>query len=237
MKADRVTGTTQYTSSRDISKFNKTNNLSIDDFLAIMVAEMTNPPIGGMTDGGGGSKTDYMTQLAQLVTLEQISMIMEDMEELNILSQRNYAFDLIGQDVTVLDKNDGKISGTVTAAKYDGKFALVTVNGKEYGLGDIVEINSSSKNSNNHLNLGNSETKPNTSNNNTTAGQVEVKPKEKPTATKPSKPVEDKKDIEEGIINIQYEDKVGEVEEEDFGEGLEIGDDGFSYQDYWSNRN
>ncbi|HPP31381.1 MAG TPA: flagellar hook capping FlgD N-terminal domain-containing protein, partial [Soehngenia sp.] len=52
---------------------NNINNksLSIDDFLKIMAAEIKNQNVSG-GESEGGSKTDYLTQMAQFSMLEQL---------------------------------------------------------------------------------------------------------------------------------------------------------------------
>ena len=55
---------------------NKRNTLSLDDFLQIMAAEISNQnPMGS---DGGGSKTDYISQMAQFTTLDQLAQITEN---------------------------------------------------------------------------------------------------------------------------------------------------------------
>lgn len=114
------------------------SSLSIDDFLQIMAAEIKNQnPMG--SDGGGGSKTDYLTQLAQFTTLEQMTQIGENLNTLNYMGQQQYAFGLIGKEVTLLD-GEGKVTGVVEKAKIVSGFATIQVGGKDYYLGSVVEV-------------------------------------------------------------------------------------------------
>lgn len=116
---------------------NKRGSLSMDDFLQIMAAEIKNQsPMGG---DGGGSKTDYISQLAQFTTLEQMSSISESLDLLTFMSQQQYSFSLVGKEVTVLDA-EGNVTGTVDSVKFDNGYALLQVNNKYYYLGSIIEV-------------------------------------------------------------------------------------------------
>lgn len=117
---------------------NKKGSLSMEDFLQIMAAEIKNQsPMG--SEGGGGSKTDYISQLAQFTTLEQMSSISESLDLLTFMSQQQYSFSLIGKEVTLLDEGQ-KMTGTVDSVKFDNGFALIQVNKEYYYLGSIVEV-------------------------------------------------------------------------------------------------
>ncbi|OLS03769.1 flagellar hook capping FlgD N-terminal domain-containing protein [Tissierella creatinophila] len=126
------------------------SGLSVDDFLKIMAAEMQNQsPIGGSE--GGGSKTDYMTQLAQFTSLEQMTQVVENLNYLNIMSQQQYAFSLIGKEVSLtVPKENGTgptdmetIKGVVDKVKFKEGFPTITVGGKDYQLGSIMEVGES----------------------------------------------------------------------------------------------
>lgn len=117
---------------------NKRGSLSMEDFLQIMAAEIKNQsPMG--SEGGGGSKTDYISQLAQFTTLEQMSSISESLDLLTFMSQQQYSFSLIGKEVTILDEGEKK-TGTVDSVKFDNGFALIKVNSQYYYLGSIIEV-------------------------------------------------------------------------------------------------
>lgn len=117
---------------------NKRGSLSMEDFLQIMAAEIKNQsPMG--SEGGGGSKTDYISQLAQFTTLEQMSSITESLDLLTFMNQQQYSFSLIGKEVTLLDEGQ-KMTGTVDSVKFDNGFALIGVNSQYYYLGSIIEV-------------------------------------------------------------------------------------------------
>ena len=61
------------------------SSLAVDDFLQIMAAEIQNQsPLG---DSSGGSKTDYLTQLAQFTMLDQMTALADRVNQLSMLNQ------------------------------------------------------------------------------------------------------------------------------------------------------
>lgn len=123
--------------NQDNMRTNK-NSLSIDDFLQIMAAEIKNQnPMG--SDGGSGSKTDYLSQLAQFTTLDQLTQIGENLNTLNYMGQQQYAFSLIGKEVTLM-AGENTITGIVEKAKIVKGFATIQVNGEDYYLGSVIGV-------------------------------------------------------------------------------------------------
>lgn len=159
-------------SPNELNNTSKTNNkgkglleersgLSVDDFLKIMAAEMQNQSPMGDSGGGSGSKTDYVSQLAQFTSLELMTEVVENLNYVNAMSQQQYAFSLIGKDVSVrvpeiLDNGDIKrddkgnivmkdIMGTVQSVKFKNGIPMANVKDKdgklkEYELGSIMEV-------------------------------------------------------------------------------------------------
>lgn len=117
----------------------KKNQLSVDDFLRIMAAEISNQnPLDGGSGGGGGSNTDYLTQLAQFTTLEQMTEINEGISQLNMISQTA----LIGKEVTLYGK-DGDIEGIVESVKFHNNQTYLQVGGEDYPLGLLIKVEES----------------------------------------------------------------------------------------------
>lgn len=113
------------------------SQLSVNDFLKIMAAEIQNQ--SPMSDGdGGGSKTDYISQLAQFTTLEELSGIAESIGALTMISQQQYAFGLMGKEVTV--NGEDRVDGVVDKVKFENGFAIIEVGGKDYLLSQISEV-------------------------------------------------------------------------------------------------
>lgn len=122
----------------------KRSNLDINDFIKIMVAEIQNiNPMGGSE---GGSKTDYISQMTQFSTLEQMSSIAEGIGLLTMMGQQQYSFGLIGKEVTINTwEEDEKgeyitTTGKVDKVKFKGGYISISVDGKEYPMGDVMEV-------------------------------------------------------------------------------------------------
>lgn len=113
--------------------------LSVNDFLQIMAAEMKNVTPFDSGGSGGGSKTDYLSQMAQFTMLEQMGEITESLNVLSMMNQQQYSIGLIGKEVTVMD--EGKhLSGIVEKVKFQDGYAVLLVNNKTYKLGALVDI-------------------------------------------------------------------------------------------------
>lgn len=113
------------------------SDLSVDDFLKILAAELSNPSIDGA--GGGGGKTDYISQLAQLTTLEYIGELNDNMMFLNLQEEQRFGTSLIGQEVKVMDNHGDYIIGVVDKVKFKNGFTMIEINGEEYYVGNVVE--------------------------------------------------------------------------------------------------
>ena len=108
------------------------NGISIDDFLKIMVTQLTNQDFMNPVDD-----TQFVTQLAQFSTLQQMSDMTSNMKN-------NYMLSLVGQTVTCakfnvsgsLVKETGKVERIVLA---NDEYALY-VNGEKFTLSQIMEL-------------------------------------------------------------------------------------------------
>ena len=110
------------------------SSLSINDFLKIMAAEIQNQnPMGG--DSGGGSKTDYLSQLAQFTMLEQMNTITDGINQINMLNQVS----LIGKEVTIFNGGDN-VKGVVEKVKFANSSVILQVNGKDYPIGLMMDV-------------------------------------------------------------------------------------------------
>ncbi|NLL81343.1 MAG: hypothetical protein GX231_03435 [Tissierellia bacterium] len=109
------------------------SSLAVDDFLQIMAAEIQNQsPLG---DSSGGSKTDYLTQLAQFTMLDQMTALADRVNQLSMLNQVN----LIGKKVTIYNPEEN-IVGTVERVKFYNSQVYLQVNGKDYEIGYLMEV-------------------------------------------------------------------------------------------------
>lgn len=114
--------------------------ISVDSFLQLMIAEMTSTNPFSDESGGGSNTTDYITQLAQITTMQQ-------MKQLAYYSKGNYAMSLVGKDVTAasmaIGGNTNKVTGTVEKVSFVDEDFLVYVDGKGYSLSQIMSVNES----------------------------------------------------------------------------------------------
>ena len=110
------------------------NGISIDDFLKIMVTQLTNQDFMNPVDD-----TQFVTQLAQFSTLQQMSDMTSNMKN-------NYMLSRGGQTVTcakfsvsgTLLKETGPVERIVLA---DNDYSLY-VNGEKFSLSQIMELGS-----------------------------------------------------------------------------------------------
>ena len=99
-----------------------------DDFLKVLVAQMKYQDPTSPTDIEG--MTQQMTQFS----------ILEQLTNLNKSSERDDAVALIGKEVTVLDREGGTFTGTVTGVDLGGISPKLTV-GERQGI-DPAQIES-----------------------------------------------------------------------------------------------
>ena len=111
-----------------LTQTKKSSDISMDDFLKILAASMSNPSMGGSDSSGGGS-TDYISQLVQFTTLESLNELSETLTTSVILQQQQQAFSLINKQVTLMDGTE-TLSGTIEKVRFANGYATIVVNGK-----------------------------------------------------------------------------------------------------------
>lgn len=114
-------------------------------FLQLMLTQLENQdPTQPMEN------TEWLAQLAQYSTLEQMTAMNENMETIStnldsmsanvgtnaMISQ---TLSLVGKDVTVLTEN-GEVIGNVEEAKFDGGVGYVKVGNQYYSIANITSI-------------------------------------------------------------------------------------------------
>lgn len=114
----------------------KENAVSVDDFLSLMVAQMTNQDFMNPMDD-----TQFLSQLAQFSSMQY-------MQELANYSKQNYVSSLVGQTITASKfTNAGGLdttTGVVTKISLVDDEYLVYIGDKSYTLDQIMEIGVSS---------------------------------------------------------------------------------------------
>ncbi len=126
-----------------LTQTKKSSDISMDDFLKILAASMSNPSMGGSDSSGGGS-TDYISQLVQFTTLESLNELSETLTTSVILQQQQQAFSLINKQVTLMDGTE-TLSGTIEKVRFGNGDATIVVNGKECSMSANQEIGGEAK--------------------------------------------------------------------------------------------
>lgn len=108
------------------------NQVSVDDFLQLMIAQLQNQDFTNPVDD-----TQYVTQLAQFATMQQ-------MQELAYYSKSNYVMSLVGKDVTVASLSLGgavnSVTGPVEKVSLNNNEFSIYVKGKPYTLSQIMSV-------------------------------------------------------------------------------------------------
>lgn len=111
-------------------------SMGIDDFLKIMTAQMKNlDPMGGSS----ADSSQYLAQMAQFTMLEQLNNVKDSLEGINILTQQQISFSLVGKTVSV-DDGLKSITGVVEKIRYREGNIYPVVNGEEYSMGMVKEV-------------------------------------------------------------------------------------------------
>jgi flagellar basal-body rod modification protein FlgD len=128
-----IDGIQPYQVSNTAQKASSGNdNISMDDFLALMVAQLSNQDIYNTVDD-----TQFMSQMAQFSTLQALS-------ELSRMSTMAYSVSMIGKEATVSQINgDGTsqvMQGIVEGVNLSDKNAEVIIEGNAYPISSIIEV-------------------------------------------------------------------------------------------------
>jgi flagellar basal-body rod modification protein FlgD len=106
-----------------------------DAFLKILAAELQN-----QDPMNSGSSTEYIAQMAQFTSLEQIENLNNTISQLLISQKFQEGSSLVGKIAKVQTDDDTYITGEVTGAKLDKGLIQITINGKDYSIDNVAEI-------------------------------------------------------------------------------------------------
>jgi flagellar hook assembly protein FlgD len=123
---------------------NASGALTQQDFLQLMVAQMTqqDPLSDGSGSGGGGSSTsDYVNQLMSMTNLTTMQT-MSSQQSVALAQQ------LPGSTVSLTDSSGDRISGVVSGTTVSTNGVNVTINGVSYPASDITAIQPSTSTAN-----------------------------------------------------------------------------------------
>lgn len=138
--ADEVTGTplssaeqiaSNYKKYADLYNQKKDNQINVDTFLNLLVAEMTNQDPLEPT-----SNTEFISQMAQFSSLQS-------MENASYYSNATYASSLVGKTVTVASYTGADYkteTGVVQSIELSDKTFNIKVNGNSYKLSAIQSV-------------------------------------------------------------------------------------------------
>lgn len=116
------------------------SEISMDDFLKILSASMSNPTVAaGGGESGGNAGTDYIGQFVQFTTLQQIKEIGDGLNQSVRISQQQQAFDMLGREVSVRDGEE-IVKGKVDKVRFVDGYATIVIGGAEYYMSGIQEI-------------------------------------------------------------------------------------------------
>lgn len=118
---------------------NSSTTVSMDDFLKIMSATMSNPSMDDSGSSGGGSSTDYMNSLAQYESLNTLMEMNKSLSASVAVQQQQEALGMLGKQVSLLD-NGQQVSGKVEQVKFANGLATLVVNGQEYQMSSLSEV-------------------------------------------------------------------------------------------------
>jgi flagellar basal-body rod modification protein FlgD len=121
------------------NKSQSNSDLSMDDFLQIMAAAIKMPAMSEEGGGSSGGSTDYMAQMIQFSTMEQLKDLTESMNTTMLMTQQQQALAMIGKNVTVTGEAS-IVTGVVDKVKFSNGFATLMIGGKDYYLNDIQSI-------------------------------------------------------------------------------------------------
>lgn len=126
-----------------------TDTLGKDAFMQLLVSQMRNQDPMSPT-----SNEDFIAQLAQFSSLEQMEELNGNILGLAVLQQSNALMAqltdsaaLIGKEVRFIDPESGdEMLGNVTSVKIEDGLAVLNIDGEDVPLGNVTEITGTAAN-------------------------------------------------------------------------------------------
>ncbi|WP_245926252.1 flagellar hook capping FlgD N-terminal domain-containing protein [Sulfoacidibacillus thermotolerans] len=133
---------TSGTTSTSTTSTTSTDQLGKNAFLQLLVTQMKyQDPLSPQ------SNTQFIAQLAQFSSLEQMTNVAQgeqnliaDLQALQTSQSLTGALQLLGATVTVMTSNGSQTSGTVTAVQTSGSAPTVMINGTAYPISSIQSV-------------------------------------------------------------------------------------------------
>ncbi|MBL8858734.1 MAG: flagellar hook capping protein [Planctomycetes bacterium] len=139
MQVSNISASTAATTAANASN----ETLGKDAFMKLLVSQLKNQDPLSPADN-----SEYIAQLAQFSSLEQMQNLNDNIVGLAVLQQNNalmsqltQSSSLIGQQVRYLDPttNTSRI-GTVGSVKIENDLALLAIDGNSIPLGNVTEV-------------------------------------------------------------------------------------------------
>jgi len=133
-----VTGTGNTSETESATKTTKKstkNELGKDQFLELLIKQLQNQDPLSPTDN-----TEFIAQLAQFSSLEQMNNLNSSFEKLMSFQMVNQAASFIDKSVVIKDDKGNEIKGTVEKVVMQDGSPKIVVNGNEYDPDQIQEI-------------------------------------------------------------------------------------------------
>ncbi|MCL2156384.1 MAG: flagellar hook assembly protein FlgD [Leptospirales bacterium] len=113
------------------------NGLGKDSFLKLLVTELRHQdPTKPMED------KEFIAQMAQFSSLEQMSNINKEMRNLVQSSKSAEAYSILGRDIEAYDPKQQKaITGTVNSVFYKGDEIMIVVGDDHVSMADVHSVN------------------------------------------------------------------------------------------------
>ena len=110
------------------------DQLGKDEFLSILAAQLQyQDPLSG------GDNTEYVAQLAQFSSLEQMQNLNQSISEMVYFQYIQYGSQMVGKNVSLFD-GEKKVQGVVEKVTMQSGDINIVVNGTPYKLHQVEEI-------------------------------------------------------------------------------------------------
>ncbi len=142
MTTVNVSNYTPYNSNSSAEVSNKSQTLMKDDFLKLFIAQLKNQdPLSPVDD------SQFLAQLAQFSSLEQMSNVAKSVEDLNqnmtMLTSQSLLVQgaaMIGKEAVGIDGDGQQVSGLISSVKWNGDALQVAIGDIMVNLENIIEV-------------------------------------------------------------------------------------------------
>lgn len=139
-KAAQTTGTDGSGASAGTGASNPltgaSSDLNKDAFLKLLVTQLQYQDPSNPMDN-----REFISQMAQFSSLEQMTNVRDGLDVLTQMQISTQALTLVGREVSLSNPGGGApISGKVDEVKFMGGQPRLVVDGKDYGLSDVLSV-------------------------------------------------------------------------------------------------